>query len=223
MQIILKVDDFWGKINSGMFMEFLDFISDNKIKISLGIIGEGLSKANDGSIKFIRDRREHIEPFNHSYYHLLNPHIISEFYNTSKKYQYDSIDKTSDVIASRLGAKTEVIGFVANSFDNVTVDVLQNFKKISHIYALEKNDLFDLLSSIGKKIIVVNDVVCIERDGKVINFEEFKNGFNMIKSNRLSVFQMHPSNWGMMSFQEFKLIIKFLQDNGCEFIFPTEL
>lgn len=221
MKVILKVDDFWNLVG---FQNLFDFIIEERIKISLGIIGKGLENGGTASVDRINQLMllGLVEPFNHSYWHLLNQHVISEFFNTSADYQETSIRKTNEVIAQKLSCNVETIGFVANSFGIETIRVLNRFDDIRFIYALKGNDLLDELkktaSITGKQVLIVNEDCVIETSAGV-DYDKFVANF----SDRDAIFQMHPGIWKENDFEEFKKIILFLKGKGCEFIFPTQL
>lgn len=221
MKIILKADDFWNYGRDKAYERFLLFTTSAGIKVSLGIIGKGFSEASADTVKFLKRNFELIEPFNHSYYHMLNPRVISEFCNTSQTYQTVSIAKTNAVVQARMGVCPRVIGFVANSFDMATVASLATFPELTHVYALKKNDFICALMETGRKIIVINEDVVIERDGAV-DAAWFATQMPKMSGEQV-VFQLHPGTWSDESFEQFERIIGMLKANGCEFIFPTEL
>lgn len=228
MKIILKVDDFWGEntLNHPVFREFLDFILEKKIKISLGIVGKGMEKTSEKAKQFLLPLLDDlIEPFNHSYWHMLNPKIISEFNQTSEKYQKLSIEKTNQIVTEKIGYKLKGIGFVANSFDETTIKVMRE-SSFDFLYILQSNDLRDFMEremrAVGKNVLFIEELFGIEKGMRVV-YQDFANNQKNLIGKEFVIFQLHPDLWDRDSLDNFKIIINYLILNRDEFIFPSQI
>lgn len=217
-KIILKVDDCWvDKIRNEInYRKFIEFIFFENIKISLGIVGISLEKSNNDDIEFIKSPL--IEPYNHSYYHFLN-NEKKEFFKTDKYYQFYSIVRTNNLIKEKLYFNVKTIGFVANASDKATIEILKEISEIQNIYYFEECYNYAEISTIGKKIININQYDVLEHNGH-IDYDRFISLYR--GGEDYYIFQMHPGGWNDKDIENCKKIILFLKNNG-NFIFPSEL
>lgn len=191
MKVVLKCDDFWGNDDG----RFLDFIIKNNIKISLGVIGKGLSSCAQAKTDYVKNNLHLIQPFNHSYWHTLSAEV-KEFFRTSLKYQFDSITFTNSVIADKLGFKVETIGFPANACDHTATGLLSEMKMwdLKNIYYVRGSHNDEDVIQTGKKIIWIDEE---------------------------SVIQMHP--FRQEEHDKCIKLIEDLKNQGAEFVWPNEL
>jgi hypothetical protein len=191
IRVILKVDDFWGKERE---VYFLNKVIENKIKISLGIVGVGLENSSFKIIDLIKNNLDIIQPFNHSYQHLLTDQK-KEFFKTSSDYQRESIDKTNKIIKEKLGFNVKTIGFVANACDEKTIEIIKE-SNLDNVYYVKGSYNYEDVVATGKKII------------------------NIELEDKLTVFQIHPFTW---SEEQVDAFINSLKEEDYQFIFPNEI
>jgi hypothetical protein len=149
-KVTLKIDDFWGKDDG----KFFEIIKKYNIKISLGIVGIGLETCAAEKAEFIKQNLGLIEPFNHSYWHVI-AHPVKEFFKTSREYQLESLKKTNEVIKSRLDFEVETVGFPANACDETTITLLQSEFQFKNIYHVVDSYNYNEVKNVCKNIINV--------------------------------------------------------------------
>jgi|SRR6185369_4160705 len=193
MNIILKCDDFWGKDWEREKL-FFDVVLRRNIKISLGVVGAGITTANKEAIDFLKENKDLVEVFNHSFWHVVGK-PVKEFYKTSDEYQKESISRTDQIVLERLGVQIETIGFPANACDQRALDFLKDYSLIKNIYYTPEAHNRKEIEQIGKRIINI--------DGE-------------------SVIQLHPFAHDF-SLEEFEAMVIEKLAQGHAFIFPSEL
>lgn len=229
MNIILKVDDYRADV-ADRYDAFLKIIEESGAKASLGFIGQAMEKVIPERIEWLKSRLGvTIEPFNHSYFHLLNDER-REFLKTDEEYQHQSIVRTNEIVLEKLGFRMQTIGFVANACDKTTFDVLEKNGDILICYHVAGAYNNKQLKQIGKIVLDVNTDIFIEHNengGNVLAPRFFDQYFDFWKKSEepmpwLMIFQMHPASWSAEDLQEFKRIIEFLAAEGHQFVFPSK-
>lgn len=171
--MIIKADDFLGDKTY-----FLEKAIENKIKVSVGVIGRGLENYSQHSLDLLKS--EYIQPFNHSYYHLLSTRE-KEFYKTGYDYQKESILKTQQIVKEKTGIEMKTIGFVANASDDDTIKLMSEMDFI--IYYVIGSYNYDKMKATGRKIIDVGGDV-LQIHPFCWSNEEVDKFFNDIKDNK---------------------------------------
>lgn len=216
MQVILKVDDFWCYEH---FEVFFSKILKNNIKINLGVIGSGVSKLSKADVNAIKNFSHLIEPFNHSWQHLINQKQ-KEYFNTDYEYQRSSIISTQEAISDILGHNCKVIGFPANASDSTTINILSELTQIDKVFYVDGSHNYKDLEAI-KTIIPINGYGIMERAGQ-IDFKLFSEDLVKLQGAKTATFQLHPSTWTKESLNNFMMCCNLLLTNGDKFIFASE-
>lgn len=215
MKIILKADDFWSL---GPNKDFLKFTTSKQIKINLGIVGSGLQSMNIQDADFIKSQKHIIEPFNHSWLHLVTK-TQKEFHNTTEDYQRQSIAKTQEIIKRILDHDCQTIGFPANASDNTAVKIITETPEIKNVfYPIDSWNYLDIEKV--KTIIPINGYGVMELNGQV-NFDIFRAGLAELINEKTVTFQLHPNSWTNRSLNEFTKCCDHLINQGHKFIFAS--
>ncbi len=229
MNIILKADDFRPDVFD-RYADFLRVVDELEIKVSLGFIGKATENTSQETIDILKAKiaAGTIEPFNHSYFHLLNDDR-REFLKTDEEYQYQSIVRTNEIVREKLGFKMSTIGFVANACDKTTFDVLEKIGDIKICYHVAGAYNNKQLKQIGKVVLNIDTNIFIEHSengGHISAARFFDQYFDLWKESEgepgLIIYQMHPGAWTAEDLTEFKRIVEFLLQEGHQFIFPSK-
>lgn len=216
--IILKADDFKYDTKftiSVSWIRFLDYLMENNISASLGIIGNTIKKAN---LKFLHQvnyfaQSSNIEFFNHGYNHFLGKWFvknISEFKNTPLWYQQNNILKTQELGKVEMDITFKTFGAPGNAVDDNTKT------------ALERNNDIDVwFFGIKPSVKFIFDR-CADAEFPTSNpkFSRFKEGITNCERD-YAVLQLHPNTWDSHQFNEFKKIINFLKERNESYKFTT--
>lgn len=198
MELILKCDDFWGKDNEATNL-FLHEAIKNRTKLSLGVVGSGLTKAPERIINLVKNNLDLFELFNHSYYHLLDTNK-KEFFKTERAYQEASIEQTNGIISYIFGNRPKTIGFPANACDQTTLDILKE-SDLENIYYVKGSYNYEDILKIGKKIINVGkEFGVLQVHPFSMTEQEIKSFFETLKKENNKL--IFPSEYGQRNSNE---------------------
>ncbi len=222
--VILKLDDLWCKdeiVHPG-WEEVVEFLNNQKVKGTIGLIGDSLEKDNPTYFEWIKKReQEGYEIWNHGFCHCRikeNGTEIREFRGKKMEEQSESIFRTQKLAKEKLGITLHTFGAPYNSTDEHTA------------LALEENPdlkvwLFKETKTKTNKFLLnrIPDVN-IEYPVHQPDFEKFKIGYEQYKSEPILIIQGHPRSWveDKNRLENFKKIILFLKKEGVIFTTPYE-
>jgi peptidoglycan/xylan/chitin deacetylase (PgdA/CDA1 family) len=235
MKVILKADDFGGiYFKPGYpWAKFIDVITANGVKTSLGVIGKNMVNATVDQIKELKalHKKGVIEFYNHSFNHMeyfpgRNSHY-KEFSGTLPEYQVKSLMDCQEIIKARFGYTMPCFGAPQNSMDDHALNLLNEHPEIKYIYAYQNSLSFPTVVKLitKKKLILLNGYGILENKTHTghVDFTHFKKRFYEVKNFETVTFQMHPSPWIDKDRDELDKIIKFLKEYGCVFVTPSQL
>ena len=218
--IILKADDLSYSANYIIplgFQNFIDYIENNNIKASIGLIGNSLEVKNEQYLQYIKNISSDgsFEIWNHGYNHKLtgtneNGETYHEFWNTTYDYQKDHLEKTQELALEKLGITLRAFGAPGNNHDSITLDIINENDEIKlWFYGNPESDK-----------IVLERHYNIEFSSQYPDYEEFVN--NYPANEEYLALQIHPKAWDNEGFNQFELIIEFLMTQKVAFITPYE-
>ena len=218
--IILKADDLSYSANYIIplgFQNFIDYVENNNIKASIGLIGNSLEVKNEQYLQYIKNISSDgsFEIWNHGYNHKLtgtneNGETYHEFWNTTYDYQKDHLEKTQELALEKLGITLRAFGAPGNNHDSITLDIINENDEIKlWFYGNPESDK-----------IVLERHYNIEFSSQYPDYEEFVN--NYPANEEYLALQIHPKAWDNEGFNQFELIIEFLMTQKVAFITPYE-
>ena len=235
MKVILKADDFGGIYFKPDYpwRKFIDVITANGAKTSLGVIGKNMVNASDDHIDQLKHLHNKgvIEFYNHSFNHMeyfpgSNSHL-KEFSGTLPAYQVKSLTDCQQIIKTKFGYTMPCFGAPQNSMDDNSLNLLNEHPEIKYIYAYQASLSFPMVAKLitKKKLILLNGYGILENKTETgyVNFTHFKKRFYEVKNFETATFQMHPSPWRDKDRDDLDKILKFLKEQGCVFVTPSEL
>lgn len=238
--IILKVDDLEFNSRYEMpqnFIRFIHFSKDNKIPITMGLIGESLVQGGEPNTTTLEiqnlQKRKLLEIWNHGYNHLCAvsaeefelsktrnyKEIINytgenefwEFKNTDFEYQKLHLQKTQKLAQEKLGITLTTFGTPCNHHDQTTIEALRLNPEIQNVFFFGKE------VSTFKNL---NNRIDLEKTIGQPNFNFFKENYN--KSLPYIVIQLHPTHWTNSEWKEFLDTITYLKKHNINFLTASE-
>jgi|GEM_PF-989007 len=218
-KIFLKLDDLYVQNGKCLFIPVMDYLKQNEIKFSAGIIA---SACDNTSLRILwpymtaidskGDRL--LEIFNHGL-----DHTCTEFLGTTYEYQKSHLDKSTQIIKNYLGIQMHTFGAPCNANDSITNQVISDNPNYKVFF---QNNIQD---TIDKNILFLRwPDVQIENVQGNPNYDFFVKNYNSIikYSQKYLILPCHPNTWTPAQLGQFKLIIDFLIKHKCEFDLPYE-
>ena len=77
----------------------------------------------------------------------------------------------------------------------------------------------------GSDIVILNNRVNMEDGTGNVNYKYFLENYRAcrILDKQYIVLQGHPNQWDDKKMNEFVMILNFLQEEGCEFVLPSQI
>jgi peptidoglycan/xylan/chitin deacetylase (PgdA/CDA1 family) len=222
--VILKLDDLWCKndiVHPG-WEKVVDFLNEEKVIGTIGLIGTSLEKDNPDYFAWIKKRKEEgYEIWNHGFCHCRTKeadNVIKEFRGKNLNEQLSSIVRTQELAKEKLGITLHTFGAPYNSTDEFTTKALAEITDLK--VWLYKETSVPTEKYLMNRISEVN----IEYPVHQPDFEKFKAGYEKYKTEPILIIQGHPRSWteDINRFEEFKKIILFLKQEGVTFTTPYE-
>ena len=212
--VVLKLDDVVTD-NAPRWQRVTDFLEDNDLKASYGIIGYSLEDDNPAYFKWIKDLHAggRIEFWNHGYRKRLASDKAGEFegfYEEQKK----SLERTQTLAREKLGIELKTFGPHWSGTNEATAKALKEIPEITMwFYGSSQNS--------GK--FLFKRVLTLENPTHVPNFEKFKTRYEQVARNeKCLALQGHPNSWNDERWDNFVKIIEYLKAQGCVFMMPSE-
>lgn len=210
-EIIFKFDDL---ANYDKKVRKLDnFIKEENLKVCWGIIGKYLENPSQEYIEFIKkNNNKNYQFFNHGYYHLSNSEY--EFFDKSEDEQETYIRKTQNIVFKKTGIILNIFGAPCNHIDEHTKLALEKIPEIKYwFYGIDDFNGCNIKRVIDMELGVGNP-----------NFRYFTEQLQLLNSDKkILVIQGHPYMWNYEQWFNFKLIVLYLKQAGCKFIFPNDI
>lgn len=216
--VILKLDDvsYWI---SPRWIRVADYLKENRIRASFGIIGAGLERANEQTVTWIKaiHAEGQIEFWCHGYTlrKAEDPH--GEFETGTSDEQAALLAKSQEVAKRKLGFELAAFGPHWSGTTEETDKALQATPQIKiWLYGPAKPKHFTRLS--------IPRVMALENPTFVPDFDKFKAAYEKAGSKQtVLVLQGHPDAWGAPErWDGFVKIVEFLRAQGCVFMTPSE-
>lgn len=218
--IILKLDDVTpqgardGLPVSPRWQRTVDFVEQQGIKASLGIIGFGLETDNPAFFDWIKQlhRKGRIEFWNHGYRNRRAEDKAGEFEGDFDE-QKAAIERTQRLAKEKLGIELKVFGAHWSGTNEATARALNAQPEITMVFYEPRQ---------AEKF-VFERVLTLENPTFVPDFEKFKQLYESRAADKpVLALQGHPNAWDEERWQGFVRIIEYLKARGCRFVNPSE-
>jgi len=213
--IILKLDDVVGVAER--WNKCVDFLKEENVKASLGIIGYSMDSSNQDLFDWIKKQNETglFEFWNHGYRNRLGKDKQGEFESDSVEEQREALVKTQNLVKEKTGISLATFGPHWSGTTEATVKALKGVPDIKIVFYYTggaKRDWF-----------VYQRFTNMEIPTFKPNFALVKKSFEGGEYKRPYLcLQGHPNQWTDDSFENFKQIVKYFKDSGCEFMTASE-
>jgi len=219
--IILKADDLVfdpKNVVSDKWHRFFNYIRNQNIKASVGLIGFSIEQGNKKYFNYIRNLHNsgRFEIWNHGYTHELNvlsqdsSYYYSEFKNRTEEEQYLNLTKTQSLVKDSVGIVLTTFGAPGNAIDDNTTKALERIGELKiWFYGLPSTSKY----LFKRKYEIEYPTFYADYSKFMANYKDDQN---------LDVLQIHPNHWGNFEFNEFHKIITELKKDGVVFVNPSE-
>lgn len=219
--IILKLDDLARK--SKRWESVTQYIIDQKLKASIGIIGKSLQGDSKIYFDWIKQLNGtgRFEFWNHGFTHEKSESKF-EFFDATYEDQFKSLLLTQFLGKEKLGIEFRTFGEPFNKMDKNTELVLQKIPEIK-VWLMRKGVQYECKLCLG----FYRENCDIFQNGKfphfLLNFEKIKKFLEKTKNEEYVVFQFHPNGWNEESIWEFHKLISYLKSDSTNvFMTPYE-
>lgn len=217
--VILKLDDITHHGVRGnqpiapRWQRCVDFLKQEQVKASLGIIGFSLEEDCPVYFQWIKDldREGLVEFWNHGYQNRKATDAQGEFESKSLEEQKTLLEKTQRLAKEKLGLTLRAFGPHWSGTNATTAAALAAIPEI-------KAWFYGPDPTIASHKVVLARTLNLEQPTFVPNFEKFKAGFEKFgRQKPYLALQGHPNSWDDQRFAEFVKIVKYLKAEGCTF------
>lgn len=224
--VLLKLDDVVavkGRGLSDSWKKVRDFLGEQKISASLGIIGESLENPTSIYIDEMRTiaSNSQFEIWNHGYTNHFIPNTAAgetaANVGTSAEVQFYSINRTQDLVLSRLGITSRLFGPHNSGMDDNTYIALSKIPEIRAIWfyaprlqSMTSAYIFKREANLEHPIFTPN-LSGLRQDLAAQSFMQ-----------PYVALQGHPDMWNADRFQAFTDVIRWLSAQGCKFLCASE-
>jgi peptidoglycan/xylan/chitin deacetylase (PgdA/CDA1 family) len=218
--IILKLDDVTthgahGSVPvSPRWQRVADFVEQNDLRASFGIIGWSLEQDNKAYFDWIKGlhAKGRVEFWNHGYRDRKNEDKQGEFEGTYEE-QKAALEKTQRLAREKLGIELKAFGPHWSGTNRDTAKALEGIPEIKACFYDPQ----------GAKQVVFERVLVLENPIFVPDFEKFKELYQRnAKDKPYLALQGHPPAWDDARWDGFVKIIDFLKARGCVFMTPSQ-
>ncbi len=220
--ILLKLDDVVArKIGSSpvslRWQKVHDYLNEQKIKGSFGIITESLEKNNPAYFQWVKDVQAagQIEFWMHGY-HMRSAKDTGEFEQGTAAEQQAILEKGARLAQEKLGFPLTAFGPHWSGTTEATDEALQAVPSVKiWLYGPKQPKHFKRLS--------IERVLALENPTFVPDPEKFKTVYEKNAATReVLVLQGHPDQWDDKRWAGFVEIIAFLKSKDVAFMTPSE-
>lgn len=214
--IILKLDDV-TKVTKN-WQQCADFLKEENVKASFGIIGNALEKDDPQLVKWIKDLHAsgRVEFWNHGYKNRTNADKIGEFESDSTEEQLKSLKRTQELVKEKMGITLAAFGPHWSGTNQQTIEALKGVPEIKSV--------FYYTASPDGSWFVFKRYLDMEQPTFCPNPEAFIKGYESGANKKpYLAMQGHPNSWWKPErFENFKKIVRFLKEKGCKFMTVSE-
>ncbi len=219
--IILKLDDIvrHGPAETGTvsprWQRCVDFIRQEKLKASLGIIGFSLEEDAPAYFKWIKEtaREGSFEFWNHGYKRRSGSADTGEFESDSFEDQRAALSKTQALAKEKLGLELKAFGPHWSGTNEATRKAMEAVPGLTIWFFGPK--AYSRTS--------LERAINLEVPTHVPNFEKVKAGYERSgHAKPYLVLQGHPNSWSDDRFADFVKVVKYLKAKGCAFMTVSE-
>jgi peptidoglycan/xylan/chitin deacetylase (PgdA/CDA1 family) len=216
--VILKLDDVTRNGAHGAaavsprWQRCMDFLRQEQVKSSLGIIGKSLEADHEAYFQWIKDldRAGLVEFWNHGY-----EDKADQFNGTPVDQQRSALEKTQRLAKEKLGLHLRVFGVHWSPIDAATDAALAGLPEIK-IW-------FEGPAKPKGGQTVLKRTIYMEKPTFVPNVENLKTCYEKFGHQQpYLLLQGHPNQWTDERFAAFMEIVKYLKAKGCAFMRVSE-
>lgn len=220
--ILLKLDDVVArrvgtKPVSDRWLKVHDYLKENQIKGSFGIITESLEKDNEMYFQWLKEVQAAglIEFWMHGY-HMKTASEPGEFEHGTAEAQRMILAKGEKLAKEKLGFTLPAFGPHWSGTTEATDEAMEKVPEVTiWLYGPEKPKFFTRLS--------IPRVMALENPTFVPDLEKFIAFYEAKAAKReVLVLQGHPDQWDDKRWAGFTGIIDFLKSKNVEFMTPSE-
>lgn len=220
--ILLKLDDViarrvGAKPVSDRWLKVHDYLKENQIKGSFGIITESLEKDNAMYFQWLKDVQAagSIEFWMHGY-HMKTASEPGEFEQGTAEEQRAILAKGEKLAKEKLGFTLPAFGPHWSGTTEATDEAMEKVPEVTiWLYGPEKPKYYSRLS--------IPRVMALENPTFVPDLEKFKTFYEAKAAKReVLVLQGHPDQWDDKRWAGFTGIIDFLKTKNVVFMTPSE-
>lgn len=222
--VVLKLDDITpngapkGAAMSPRWQRVADFIEQQKLKASFGIIGCSLEQDNQLYFDWIKNlhARGAIEFWNHGYRNRTKDDKAGEFESESADEQKTALARTEKLAKEKLGLALKAFGPHWSGTNESTEKALEEIPEIKAWFYGPKNAKFS-------KKFMFDRPVNLENPTFVPDFDKFAASYEKAGAScRVLALQGHPNAWDDARWAGFVKIVEFLKAKGCVFMKVSE-
>lgn len=218
-KIILKLDDLFVKNNKCSCESVMKMLKQRGLAASFGVI---MQRCDDTIQSFIRPyilakNTKGFELF--EFWHHGYDHKRPEFGGTSYEYQKRHFELADSLGKGLLGVQLITFGAPFNQVDSLTARVIKENDNYRYVFFADER-FFQ-----GSDIVILNNRVNMEDGTGNVNYKYFLENYRAcrILDKPYIVLQGHPNQWDDKKMNEFVMILNFLQEEGCEFVLPSQI
>ncbi len=222
--IVLKLDDVTcsgargNQPISPRWQRCVDFIEQEHLSASLGIIGYSLEGDNPAYFDWIKSlaQKGFIEFWNHGYRERKATDPQGEFEGTSLEDQRLALERTQRLAREKLGLTLHAFGPHWSGTNATTAAALAQVPDLTiWFYGPDP-------SNVSQKVVLQRNLN-LEQPTFVPDFAKFKAGYEKFgRQKPYLALQGHPNQWDDKRFGEFVKIVRYLQEQGCSFMTVSE-
>lgn len=217
-RVILKLDDLKISNGNSAFFPVMDYLKQKQIKAGIGVIAVSLDKSAPAALApYLNAKNRYGEKIFEFWHHGLD-HKNPEFKGTDFDYQKRHFAQADSIVKNLTGIQMHTFGAPYNAVDSNTLKVIRLFPAYKTLlYSNVKPEKPD-------RFINLNNRVNLETATGVPDSAYFVSNYLAAKSRfgDVIVVQAHPPYFKPEGFEQFKKVIDFLLNEGCEFVLPAE-
>jgi peptidoglycan/xylan/chitin deacetylase (PgdA/CDA1 family) len=212
--IILKLDDVTRA--TPHWQRCYDFIRQQDIKASFGIIGFAMERDDQRLFDWIRTvaAEKQVEFWNHGFHNRSRADKLGEFESSSVEAQKEALLKTQRLVKEKTGVCLTAFGPHWSGTNAGTVEALDAVPEIDKVFFYTQG---------GDSRFVFKRFMDMEKPTFNPVFSFVKKNFEAwaYKKPYLCL-QGHPNSWTDARFEEFKKIVLYFKEQGCRFMTASE-
>ncbi len=201
---IIKADNFLATYHEG-WSDFLNFVTEKKYRVGLGLIANTLLYADDKGIQLLKTMNKfQFELYLNGWDHYVTEDQ-AEFDGTSLQDQINRLEWSLQATKKFINYTPHTFAAPENRYDSLTAVALRHFPEI----------IIWLFGEPQSGLFILPHTVTVENDtGAIISMDEFVLQYTIYKSQPAIVLEIHPKEWDNNQYKRFEAIIQYLTRNG---------